>query len=897
MFSKKPQVSAISAAVYVALSAFAAHAQAQGNQLDRVEITGSSIKRSINDEGALPITVMKVEDLRQSGVTSVEGVIALLSSSQSNTSSVNSIGSGTGGATYASMRGLGPERTLILLNGRRVAAFAFSSAAVDLNSIPFAVVDRVEVLRDGASAIYGTDAIGGVINFITKTNFRGGQISAEVSRPSGAGGDKEGGSVTFGMGDLDKDGVNFWATADYRRTQRVRALDRDFARTGIIPSKGVNGNSPTTFPGNFTQNSTGVSGNLTAPACAAPLSVPNPNDPKVCVFDFSATIDIIPDVSQRTFASRTTLKLAGDNVASLELMANDNRNVARVAQDPVSGITIAPTNPFYPHGYPGLDETKAVTAAWRMVPAGNRTNESISNATRAVFDLTGSYAGYDYKGGLFWTESTASDAAIDGYVNAPFVRAQVAAGNITPFAAATPAQLAIIEQAKRKGVFAQATGSTRGVDFRVSRELFDMGGGKAAFSLGGELREEFYKNDSNDDVVLAIPSAGRSVNHVAGNRKVKALGGELLLPLTKTLELQLALRSDNYSDAGTTTNPKVGFRFQPMTEVLLRGSYNTGFRAPSLDDMYGPQTITFATSASDDPLLCPKGVVDLSKGGVKSRDCANQPQVQQGGNPNLKPEKSKTFSFGLAIEPIKNLTFSVDYWNIKLRDQIAPFPQDSVVNDPVKYANRYIRCKDVSVAVQANINRCLADNLNSNAIAYLITLTDNLGSVNTNGLDFSAAYTTKLGSLGNFAFAYEGTYVNKYEYQNSPDDVFKQNVGVYSDGSPVFRWKHNASLGWNLGMWSSRLGVRHQSGYRDHNAPATVVGGASFYGDVGSYTLVDLSVSAKLLKGVGVTVGVKNLFDTDPPFSNQSTRSQRGYDPRYTDPMGRTLFVRGSYTF
>ncbi len=867
----------------------------------RVEITGSSIKRSVNDEGALPITVLKVEELRQAGVTSVEGVIQLITSSQTSTSSINSIGSGTGGATYANLRGLGNNKTLVLLNGRRVAAFAFGVDAVDLNAIPFAVLERVEVLRDGASALYGTDAVGGVINFITRRGFSGVGISAEASRPQASGGKKERLTFLAGFGDLEADGASAWISIDQQSSDRIRALDREFAKTGIIPSRGVNGNSGTTFPGNFSQNvglnGNSVSGNLTAPACAPPLSQVNPSNSKACVFDFSATIDIVPDIIQETLAARASFKVFKDSLFSVELVSTDNKNTARVAPDPVGGISIAPTNPFYPHGFANLDETKSVTAGWRMVPAGNRTNGSLSHADRLVLDMQGLLGAFDYRAGVYYTDNTASDAAVDGYVNAPFVRAEVAAGRLTPFAQATEAQLAIIEQAKRRGTFATAQGTTKGVDFKLGKDLFAMGGGQAAFSVTGELRHEFYRNDTDDAVVLAIPSAGRSPNHTGGTRNVKALAGELLLPIAKSLELTLQARADDYSDAGRSTNPKIGLRFQPIKEFLLRGSYNTGFRAPTLDDLYAAQTTTFASSNSNDPLLCPGGRADTTKGGVQSRDCGLQVQVLQGGNPALRPEKSKTYSIGMAFEPVKGLTITADYFNIKLTNTINALPQESIIADPVQYASKYVRCKQLSVAAQANLNRCLADNVNSNAIAYLITLTDNLGKTNTSGVDLSAAYSLNMGEMGNLGMSWDATWVHSYKYQLSPTDPLKENVGIYSDGSPVFRWQHNAQFNWSRGMWGARLGIRHKTGYVDMNNPSTVVGGPSFYGNVESYTLVDFSVTAKPYKAVTVTAGIKNLFDTDPPFSNQSTRSQRGYDPRYTDPYGRTFFLRASYGF
>lgn len=898
----------ISAAALIGLGV-ATTAMAQ-QTLERVEITGSAIRRSVNDEGALPITVVKVDDLRQQGVTSVEGIMELLSASQSSSPGTNSIGSSTGGAAYANLRALGSNKTLVLLNGRRMTSFAFDANAVDLNSIPFAVIERVEVLRDGASAVYGTDAIGGVINFITKSNFRGGQIVAEMTKPSKDGGKKEGGSVTFGFGDLEKDKFNFWGSLDSRRQQRVRALDREFAKTGIIPSRGVNGNSGTTFPGNFNGSfivpvsanfPTGRETrayNVTAPNCAPPLSLVNPTNANACVFDFSSTIDIIPDVKQNTVAGHMSIKVADDHTLTFEGLSTDNKNTARVAPDPVSGITINPGNPAYPTTVPGMDTTKAINAAWRMVPAGPRTNESNSSAKRAVVDLSGVIASWDYRLGAMLSRSTANDAAVDGYVSAPFVRAQVAAGNLNPFRDATAAELAVIQQAKRKGVFGFAAGETKGFDVRASRDLFALPGGSAAVALAAEVRKENYAFDTNDDVVTNIPSAGRSINHKHGDRTVKAYGGELLLPVWKNVEVQLALRTDDYSDAGKTTNPKIGIRFQPIKEVVLRGSYNTGFRAPGLDDLNAPQTVTFSSGAKNDPLLCDaNGKAIGSLGGVQSRDCGLQPQVQNGGNPKLKPEKSKTFTVGAAFEPIKDLTFSIDYWNISLRDQISVLPLDTIIKDPTRYAANFVRCNTLPVAVQNTLNRCAGLDNNSPAIGYIIQLNDNIGKVKTKGLDLTAGYNMKLGGLGALALAYDGTYVKSYKYQTNPSDPFKENVGIYSDGSPVFKWKHNVSAAWSLGDIGARMSLRHQSGYIDQNDPTTVVGGPSFYGDVNSYTLVDLSGTYKFTKLSSLTIGVKNLFDKDPPFSNQSSRSQRGYDPRYTDPLGRSLFVRAAYGF
>jgi iron complex outermembrane receptor protein len=865
-------------------------------QLDRVEITGSSIKRSAAAEGGLPVTTLRAEDLRASGVTTVEEAVSRITASQSITTSASAIGSGTGGATYASLRALAPNKTLVLLNGRRLAMFAFQVAGVDLNTIPFSVVERIEILRDGASAIYGTDAIGGVINFITEDDYRGLTLSAELVKPEAAGGDSTRQSVSGGFGDLQADGYNLWASFDRQDRNRVRALDRDFARSGVIPSRGVSGTSPTTFPGNFTQNASGVSANPTAPACAPPYSIVSPTNNRSCVFDFTSTIDIVPEVEIDTWLARGSLRL-GEHRLSLEHSGSNNVTVARVAPDPVSGIVIAPDNPFYPRDTPGLNTALPVTAGWRMLPAGPRTNRSEARSSRTVLDVSGTVDEVDYRVGFFATDSRANDGAVDGYVDAGVIRREVGAGRLNPFAEPTAAQLQIIEDAKRRGVFATARGEVRGVDLRASREWFALPGGRAAVAVSAERRHERYRNDTNDDVVNAIPSAGRTPSHARAERDVTALSAELLLPFTRTLEGQLAVRTDDYQGVGRSTNPKVSLRWAPRRDLTLRGSFNTGFRAPTLDEMFGPQRFTFAQTSSNDPLLCPGGVADRSQGGVQARDCGRQVQVQAGGNPVLRPEKSRTLSLGLAVDPVRDLTLSADYWRIEIRNLIAAFPDESIINNPGLYGARIVRCAAVPAAVQDLLDRCQGDSRNSPAIAYLITLTDNIGQVKTDGLDLSAAWQWQAGGWGRVNLTYDATWIHRYRTQNTPDEAFRENVGQYVDQAPVLRWQHAATLAWKRGDWGARLGVRHKSGYRDQNNPSVVVGGPGFYGDVEPYTVWDASVSTRLLKALDLTLGVRNLADRAPPFSNQSNRPQRGYDPRFADPLGRSWFVRASYRF
>jgi len=829
---------------------------AQAQQVDTVTITGSSIKRSIENQSALPVSIYSAEELKSVGVTSTEEIVQRISSSQSSTGGSQSIGSGTGGGSYASLRGLGANKTLILLNGRRLAFFGIGASAVDLNAIPFAALDRIEVLRDGASAIYGTDAVGGVINFITKRDYQGMDLAVENTNPSTSGGQIKRFTFSGGQGSLSKDGYNLWFSLDNKNQASAKATDRAFGATGVIPANGLNKTSGTTFPANFNYyNTAGAikSGNITTPTCAPPGSLYQGG--VTCRYDYTSAIDIIPETENLNINAKGSFRLSGDRLLTVEAVHSENTNVARVAPDPVTGLSMPITSPFYPKNFAGLDATKALLGiGWRMVPAGRRENTSIATANRVVVDLSGVEGAWDYKTGFYSASSTVSDGPTNGYV------------------------------------FSTGRGTATGIDARFNRDWFKMDGGNAAVSLGAEARRESYNTDTDDALVSSVPSAGRSPYHVSkdkANRDVTALVAEALFPVSKQLELQAALRADNYSDFGSSVNPKVGFRYTLSPTAVLRGSANTGFRAPSLDDVFGPQARTFSSNAMDDAILCPKGVPTAA--GIQSRDCGQQTQRLTGGNPDVKPEKSKAITFGTAFQPAKNLLMTVDYWNVRVNNQISEFPEQSIFDDQAKYASKIVRCNTLSTAEAANWERCQVV-AGSNAIAYIKTLTDNLGNVKTNGLDFSAAYTTTIAGLKT-NFTYDGTFVNSYQYQREIGGEYIENVGKYKDASPIFRWKHNLTTTMAQGNYRYSTGVRHMTGYTDENADP------SYINEVKAYTLVDFGVSYTGMKNLTLGAVLRNVFDTKPPFSNQGATFQQGYDPRYTDPLGRALVVKANYKF
>ncbi len=860
-------------------------------QMQRVEITGSSIKR-IAAEGVSPITVIKADDFTKVGSTTAAEVLSTISGNQTQFSTASNVGAGKTVGAAADLRGLGSNKTLVLLNGRRLANSAFDGSAVDLNVIPIAALDRVEVLRDGASAIYGTDAIGGVINFITTRSYTGLNLSAEGILPQQAGGAEKRVNLSGGIGDLDKDRYNFFGVIDYHTQNGVKASDRNFSKLGgQNPGVGLNASSGNSYPANFTDINSGASGNPYAGNCSSvsPFAF---NRRGICRYNSQANIGIVPKTEEIALLGKGTFKLDADNTASIEYLHSQSKVKTYIAGDvfagDVSGTSsdyyITNSSPFYPGN--GITPANAnasggpLSLNWRSQEAGQRVTESKNSTDRLLLSLEGNKFGWDYKTGLSYSVSKAEDNLAGGYLNNDMVRAGLLNGVINPFGPQTAAGTAYLKSAQLYGTYEDARTQTTSVDFTASRELFQLPAGAVGFAIGGEFRKE--KANFNVDHALAdldSSTGSQDAKSSSGTRNVKAVFTELSVPIFKSLEAQLAARYDRYSDVGGTLNPKVGLRFQPAKEIMFRTSYSTGFRAPSLYELNDPNSKTFTNSAYNDPVLCPGG--NVAAGGVEARDCGQQFFKLQGGNKNLQPEKSKSFTLGMVIEPIPSVTASVDYFNIKIKNQISVVSEGDIFADPVKYAANYVRNADGS-------------------LNYVTDTNVNLGNVHTQGFDLGFAWRAPKTAWGNFGLSLDGTYVTQYDYQSAVGGAYLNNLAVYGGGvgtagGVVFRWRHTATLNWSQGPWSGVLQQVYTTGYRDQNGPNVVTAYKNH--QVGDYTRYNLSGSYTGFKNLTLTAGIKNLFNTDPPASNVTDNFQYGYDARYGDAIGRAFFVRANYQF
>jgi len=867
--------------------------------IQRVEITGSAIKR-IDAETSVPVTVIKMDDLKKEGITTIEQVLSNLSASQSSQGTSQVVGSGTGGASFADLRGIGANKTLILLNGRRLANNAYDSSAPDLNMIPFAALERVEVLRDGASALYGSDAVGGVINFITRKDYQGGTVTIGADSPQHPGGFSNNANIGYGFGDLENNGYNVFAMVDHQEQHDINGLQRPYN------TRYAGGISSSTSPANYYQG--GASYNPVSPSCAAGTDLVPSSDGTSCKMTTSSFVDYIPKSERTTGLVKGTFKLNSDNELGLEYLNSHSKVISTIAPVPYGGLYMnrlrpdGTPNPYYPtnaaldpaynnpdDGVPDGVNPGYIHVKWRDLPNGPRQDESINKQQRFVASLTGVVAGWDYDGALTYNENKVEEN-LRGYSDGDIITAGVLNGVINPFGAQSAAGTALLASAALNGNIQNAKGTTKVADFHMSREVGDWlhAGHAASLAIGTQADHEDFISAANtayaEKVVSSTGIDPNSLNE--GSRNVYAVYAELNVPILSNLDITGAFRTDKYSDFGHTTNPKLSFLYHATPDVLVRGSYSKGFRAPSLYEINAAQAFTNSADSLNDPVNCPGGTPIAGKSAAAN--CGQQFQALTGGNKNLSPETSKNGTLGVVLAPIPNLTVEIGYWTIQLKHQINSLPDTNVLGDPVTFASYYHRNPAGNLSIDGS--QCP----NPATCGYIDLRTQNLGDLNTNGVDLAGTYRLRTAAAGTFNFSMNSTYVHKYEYQNFVGDVMHQNVGVFYGSSPIFKWQDTLNVGWNMGKYGAGLTGHYKSGYVDqisdqYNPDGNV--------RVSSYSTFDGYVSWQMLKGFTLTAGVRNMFDRDPPLSYQTATFQAGYDPRFTDPTDRTYYLRGTYNF
>jgi len=883
-------------------SAIAALAPAGAAAQDiKVEVTGSNIRR-VEGEGALPVQVLTREDINRTGANDAMELLNYISAANSagNVTLGQTIGTTTFGNQTASLRGLTGTSTLVLVNGHRLGTFAGGVSGVEgvnLAAIPFNAVERVEILKDGASAIYGSDAIAGVINFIMRQDFKGAEASAYYGTPTrGGGGDAWEASGTVGVGDLSKDRYNAFLSVRYNEQKSLEQRSRDFSKTNYLPDINLNTTSGQSFPGFI---STGNIGNPSFPDCQGQLALGGR-----CRFDparFPGT-QALPETKQTNVFGAGRFQINNDWQAYLTgLYSRQETNVA-IQPVPLSDqipttatatgaadILLPPSSPFYPHDAAqaaGVDG-QPLNVRYRCVECGNRTWTDKNEAWQTVAGIKGSAWNWDFDGSVNYSENTAKETPTGGIPLYSRILPLLNSGRVNLFGPNTPE----ITQEVQATSFNEEAFSAKlygyGFDFKGSGDVFKLPAGTAALALGVSAFKENLTQNPNPALQTGdVSHYGGNFQPIDHSRTQYAVFGELNVPIVQNLEGNVAVRYDHYDDFGSTTNPKASLRWQPVRQLLLRGSWGTGFLAPSLYELFNPQTPGLSQAGVSDPKRCPN---PADPNAANNPDCNTQYTATFGGNPQLKPEKSEQTTIGFVWEPVAGTSLGIDWYHLDLKDLVTNGVPIGTILDPAlidTYSNLITRAATCAPSQFVPGAPCPITAIDQRFV--------NLGETRITGFDVDGRVTFPAQSWGRVRLQISGSYYIKYEAQLADGSFGGFVSNAFQAVAPGItpRWKHYATATWDYGPWSTTLGQSFQSSYIDVQVDPN--------GDlrrVGSLSLWDLQVNYSGFKNWTLTAGAKNLFDTNPPLTNSNLTFQSGYDPSYYDPRGRVVYARVTYAF
>jgi iron complex outermembrane receptor protein len=937
-----------------------AFAQSSDAPMQRVEITGSSIKR-IAQEGSLPIQTLSRKDIEQTGVKNVADLVAQLPSMQGMITSSASINGGGGGVQSASVHSIGTNYTLVLLNGKRMAPYGTGSA-VNLASIPLSAVERVEILTDGASTLYGSDAIAGVVNFILKKNQTDLNIEATYNRPQHKGGQSANVSITKGFGDYERDGFNVMLAYSHDQSKALNADQRDFAKSGVVQFD-HNGKKYATWQNSINSipavadvydsdgnNATFSPDLVNTGKCNGPNTFERGG---VCRYDYAATVELLPELKRDSLFTTGSLKISDKTRLSGEFVASKFTSTARYAApaqplttmstDPETGVkTISPVYivPYKKSVEPllaaqGVDPSKVTDAYlyFRARDAGGRTDDWGTKALHFSLALDSEVAGWDVNGTFTHSQNKQTDDAAGGYMSGDKFEALVKSGAYNPYII-NPNAASILAPAVLHENLETIKSKLDILNARASREVFAMPGGNAALGLGADYTRQKYDDQPSKllqgpgpgnpgwtDTVIGGGTGSQALN---AERKNWGAFGELRMPVLNTLEVTAAARYDSYDavdkknvsyDVNGNVSPagkqgtdmskatyKLSARWQPSREVMVRGSYGTGFRAPTMNNISDPLKNGGSSNFFDCPIKTPTDPRFAYCRGVQEYGLLTQGNPSTGAEA-LKPETSKQASFGVRLEPANWVSLGMDFWDVRLKNQIQNLSQDMLFRNPAlanKYATIYF------------------DPIQKSKVLVMTQSPLNLASSRYRGVDFDATLRTDT-PIGKLTTNWNATYMLKAEKTVPDADHPGQNktessVARFDSYDDVtFRWISRLVFSLKSSdQWANSLTVNYRSGYADKeyvaddgririvNADGTLGGYQDLKGrKVKEYYTLDWQSKYNFNKNFALTAGIRNLLDKEPPLSIRDTGggNQVGYDGRYTDPLGRTFYLTGNYKF
>jgi iron complex outermembrane receptor protein len=933
----------------------------QTEQLERIEVTGSYIRR-VDTETPSPVQVLNADEIRRTGATNIADVLSNLTGNNQGTLSQGFSGAFAEGACGIALRGMTVGSTLVLLDGHRMAPYPLADdgqrSFVDICSLPLDVVERVEVLKDGASATYGSDAIAGVVNVILKKSFQGATISAENGWSQRGGGQTGHMTGTFGMGDLGADGYNGYLSLEYRHQDPIMLSQRPYlnnfnytAQGGQNLTPGANNTAspvgtptPVSSTGYFVNPalSTTFANYGYLPGCNATAAASNQ-----CEVNTN-WLYVEPPTQNLNILGRITTKLGSD--WSGNLTASMFQSEVMIDGPPAfimgsnGGYSAAGFSPGPNHTTTAIINTvptfqAPILASYGLNPAnfpvgslqpvnfmtndlGGQDTFIKNNTYRLTGEVKGSAFGWDIDGDWGWT-SAVMEIDQTGFPIFAVLQADLANGSYQPGVTNN----ASLDQTIAPALYSKNTDSLWFTGAHASRDLLDLPGGKLGFATGVDF---FFRS------LQAVPAhnsitAQQATNfaYAEGSQSDWSVYGELAAPVFKSLEVDGAVRYDHYDTYGGSTTPKIGFKWTPVQAVALRGTYSQGFRAPNPVESASSGAGGYFFN-SNDPILCPTG--NKTAPNTYPNQCSIPYIFLTVANPELKPETSIAKTMGIILEPAKWISGTIDWYDITLNNQIYPSSEDSAFTPiPVRGAPQtqpYINSAGVATTATPAVGNLL----------YLTTPYININSTETKGLEYDLKNRFDLGPYGKLKSDFMVTHMLHY-YFSQPGLVpaVLDLAGTHGPneisgdtGTPRNRARWN--LTWEKGPFEVQGAMNYISGYAvtDPSAitpsypngqvtcqealnaasetPNTFYNTGAFFPPgttppagachVASFTDFDLYTSWQIDHHWMVHASIDNVLDREPPTDLQ-TYAAPGYNPslHMAGAIGRFFNLGVRYVF
>jgi outer membrane receptor protein involved in Fe transport len=858
--------------------------------LDRFAVTGYHLKRT-DMQGPAPVVVFTMEDLDQSGVNTLDDFFRYLPQNLGNDGETLRQYSSSAGAASINLRGIGIDSTLTLIDGYRITPYGNYGANidpyVDINSIPISAIERIEILKDGASAIYGADAIAGVVNIILRKNYTGIELSAGYLTTTEGDGAEWNVDLLWGW---QNESTNIMLSLSYFDKNPVLAKNRSFADDVDFSDQGgpnyrAFNSSPSTWYryDNFLE---GVDEDCGIDPFITSVAV-HPFFGAYCAYNFAYVASLTND--SESFGGTFLLDHAfNDQLRGFaDFFYSRRDNIQTIAPSPIVGGVLFPTLfglPYVPANHPDNPEGVDLELAYRAVDLGNRVTHSETDIYRFVVGLEGNADLWDWKASLLTSRSNIDSIQRNSVFNSRLQLGLVGMGGdggnlwYNPFGADPGNSPEILDWTKDDLRLGSKT-TEWAADMEASTWFGNLPGGDIGMAVGIQFRHQEIDQYADKALQSGEISGGGGQAAIDSDRDVFSAFAEFNLPLHATLEAQLAARYEHYSDFGSSTNPKVAMKWQPISSLALRGSWGTSFKPPSFRELYDPDTLDsrFYTDVERCEIT----------GAVEDCQLSAYNRVYR-GNPNLQPEDGSSTFLGVVWSPDfwPGFSFEVDYWKFKHEDRIILLDPQVILdaNGDTGILREPQTPEDIELGAPGRIILVEESFRNSDVLK-------------TSGLDFTAFYSWETEKAGEFRASLFATWISEYKLTDT--NLFNAEPGknyagkYFANTFPVPRWRGNFNLNWNLLQHAASATVHYTGQYQNNtnewedgfetDRPWTIPD---------RFTLdIQYSYIFKKLRDAVLRVGCQNCTDEKPPTTFTM------FGEYFHDPRGALVYIRWQQPF